>query len=50
MEMVTIYPDADDQEMAGRGLVAFMDIAEVTHRITLAALGRSIQRIDRWWD
>ena len=50
MEMVTTYPDADDQEVARRSLLAFYEIAQVTRRITLVALGRSIQRIERWWD
>lgn len=49
-EFKVTYPDADDQEMASRALIAFMRIAEMTRKITLAALGRSIQRIDRWWD
>jgi hypothetical protein len=50
IEFKVTYPDADDQEMASRALIAFMHIAEVTRRITLAALGRSVERIDRWWD
>ena len=50
VEMVTTYPDADDQEVARLALVAFADIALLAREVTLAALGRSIQRIERWWD
>jgi hypothetical protein len=50
VEMVTTYPDADDDEVARRSLVAFGYIAEITRRITLQALGRALMGIERWWD
>ena len=49
-EMVTTYPDADDDEIARRSLLAFAHIAEITRRITLQGLGRAMMTIERWWD
>lgn len=50
VEMITTYPDAEDQETAREGLLAFMRIADLSRKITMAALSRSIYRIERWWD
>ena len=50
VEMVTTYPDADDDEIARGSLLAFAYIAEITRRITLQALGRALMGIERWWD
>ena len=50
VEMVTTYPDAEDDEVARTSLLAFAHIAEITRRITLQALGRALMSIERWWD
>ncbi len=50
VEMVTTYPDTEDDEVARKAVLAFAHIAEITRRITLQALGRAFMRIERWWD
>ena len=50
VEIKVTYPEADDQETARRTLISFLEVAAITHRITMDALGRSFMVIDRWWD
>ena len=49
-ELEITYPDTEDQELAKRGLMAMARMAEYARQISLAALGRAMTLIERWWD
>ena len=49
-ELEITYPNTEDQELARRGLVAMYRMAEYARQVSLAALGRAMTRIERWWD
>jgi len=49
-ELEITYLDTEDQELARRGLVAMSHMAEYARQVSLAALGRAMTLIERWWD
>lgn len=49
-ELKIDYPDAEDEELARRGVLTFGRLAELQNRIAINAIFDGMKRSDRWWD